>query len=130
MDRVVAEGVGDAALAAVPLALAHGSVTVVRLSYWAPESPPMDSWGAAHTRIVLSAEQALRGIYPSVDLIASSSSLADASLADAAREHLLRARDIEGWVAQSLMTAAGHTGVPGERFTPHEALTQLRAVLT
>lgn len=130
VDRVVAEAVGDAVLADLPLALAHGSVTVVRLSYWARDSEPIALWKAAHTTVVLSAELGLRGVYPAVDLIASSSSLADPSLAEAAREHLLRARDIEGWVAQSLMTAAEHTGVRGERFTPHEAVTQLRAVLT
>lgn len=129
VDRGIAESVGLEVLERLPLALAHGSVTVVRCAPWAREAVPVPEWGAAHTRVVLGVEQALLGIYPSVDLLASSSRLVDSALAAAAREPLLRARAVQSFIAQPFVTAEDFTGTPGERFTAHEAMTQLRAVL-
>lgn len=129
VDRVVAEGVGVDALASLPLALAHGSVTVVRCAFWSRDAEPVDAWPAAHTRVELSVEQAVRGFYPAIDLLASSSSLADPGLAEATHEQVRRGRELEQWVAQPLVSAQEYTGVPGVRFTAHEAVTQLRAAL-
>jgi len=129
VDRVVAEAVGLDVLAQLPLGLAHGSVTVIRCAYWARNGEPVGPWPAAHTSIELSVEQAVRGCYPAVDLLESHSTLADPVLAETAREQVRRGRELERWVAQPLVSAEEFTGIPGKRFTTHEAITQLQAVL-
>lgn len=129
VDGTVFDDVGTEAVARLPLALSHGSVTVVRCAVWARDGEPAAPWAEAHTRVVLSAEQAIRGLYPAIDLLQSASSLADSTLAGAAREQLRRCRDLEQWVAQPFVSAQDFTGVPGVRSTPHEAITQLQATL-
>lgn len=129
VDRAVAEGVGLEVLERLPLALAHGAVTVVRCAFWSRDAEPLPAWPAAHTSVVLSVEQAVRGFYPAIDLLESSSSLADPALAAATQEQVRRGRELERWVAQPLVSAQDFTGVPGVRFTPHEAVTQLKAAL-
>ncbi len=129
VDGTVFEDAGAEAVARLPLALAHGSVTVVRCAVWARDGEPAAPWAAAHTRVVLSVEQAIRGLYPAIDLLQSASSLADSALAGAAREQLQRSRDLEQWVAQPFVSAQDFTGIPGVRSTPHEAITQLQATL-
>lgn len=129
LDRGVCDIVGLDVLARLPLALAHGSVTVIRTAPWARDADPVPGWDQAHTRIMLSSDLVALGQFPAVDLLASGSDLADPELATATRRHLEATRSLDAWLAQPFVTAEPWTGIAGERSTPHESAAILRALL-
>ncbi len=129
LDRGVCDGVGLDVLGRLPLAMAHGSVTVIRTAPWARDADRVPGWDQAHTHIMLSAALVALGQFPAVDLLASRSGLADPELGAAARRQLEQARNLHVWLAQPFVTAEPWTGIAGERATPHESITTLKALL-
>jgi RNA polymerase sigma factor (sigma-70 family) len=136
VDRVAA-GHLDAAAVGEHVGLAgSGSVTVIRLAPHARDADPAEAW-SMDCSIVLSLERMAAGIFPTVDVLASRSSLIDqyqlpeeaVRLATEVRQALGVAAALNSKLAQPFFVAEAYTGTPGIRVSPEQARADLAAVL-
>ncbi|HEX3813767.1 MAG TPA: sigma-70 family RNA polymerase sigma factor [Mycobacteriales bacterium] len=132
VDRVVAERVGETTFdGRVGVTTAGGSVTGVRVAPHHPEADPVPDWAGAGAVTITSLEELAAHRYPAIDLRASRSAVlehADAAhreVAAGCRRVLAEAAAVRAYLEQPFWMAEEHTGVPGESFTPREAVEGL-----
>lgn len=114
-----------------------GSITGVRIAAHARDADPAPPYDRADAHCVFSLEAFVAGRHPAVDVLESSSALADgagaapdlARAAAAARRLLAQAAAVERYLEQPFWMAEEYTGESGIRFEPGEALAGLAEVL-
>ena len=132
LDRRVLDtelGSGPARMAG--LAPGGGSVTVVVVTTY-PRSGPRPEYAelSTDTRLVLSIEQFVAGIFPALDPVASESAMPGVASADAVRLQLQAAARLRGYFAQPMHTAATFTGEPSVWVDQLDAEAELQELLT
>lgn len=128
LDRRVLDPSAD--LSALAGHAATGSVTVIVTSVFPRRGPlPASASLAVDTRLVLSLEQFVAGIFPAIDPVASSSVFGGVGSAAAVREHLAQAERLRRYFAQPMHASAKFTGDEPTWVSESDADTQLQALL-